>query len=75
MRKRNDDLRLECVNWDAEQPATLKSKGRNPVLTALQAKAESAKKNLAASSSAADRSSGRASAQASIDTRRSATRR
>ena len=29
MKKRNDDLRLECVNWDAEQPATLKSKGRN----------------------------------------------
>ena len=22
MKKRNDDLRLECVNWDEEQPAT-----------------------------------------------------
>ena len=29
MKKRNDDLRLECVNWDEEQPATIKSKGRN----------------------------------------------
>ena len=29
MKKRYDDLRLECVNWDAEQPVTLKSKGRN----------------------------------------------
>ena len=29
MKKRNDDLRLECVNWDEEQPAKLKSKGRN----------------------------------------------
>ena len=29
MKKRKDDLRLECVNWDAEQPVTLKSKGRN----------------------------------------------
>ena len=27
MKKRNEDLRLECVNWDEEQPATLKSKG------------------------------------------------
>ena len=29
MKKRNDDLRLECVNWDEEQPATLTSTGRN----------------------------------------------
>ena len=29
MKNQNDDLRLECVNWDEEQPATLKSKGRN----------------------------------------------
>ena len=29
MSKRKDDIRLECVNWDAEQPATLKSKGRS----------------------------------------------
>ena len=27
MKKRNDDIRLECVNWDAEQPATIKCKG------------------------------------------------
>ena len=27
MKKRNNELRLECVNWDEEQPATLKSKG------------------------------------------------
>ena len=29
MKKRNDDLRLECVNWDEEQPATIKCTGRN----------------------------------------------
>ena len=23
MKNRNDDLRLECVNWDEEQPATM----------------------------------------------------
>ena len=28
MKKRNDDIRLECVNWDEEQPATIKCKGQ-----------------------------------------------
>ena len=29
MKSQNHDIRLECVNWDEEQPAKIRSKGRN----------------------------------------------